>query len=220
LRGARWLSRGGLVALLAAASVGCGRIGYEWIDERPDGGGTPVIVDASDAGVFDAAWLDGPSLLTRRVFVSSATLASGDFGGNAGGDALCQSLADARGLGGAWKAWLSDASQTPDNRFAQAAVPYRLMDGSIVAADWVELTSGTLRHPVNLDENGAAVLGQVWTGTVRNGRAEGDHCTAWSTSAAATLGEAGLSTEVNYRWTAASLPPCNSAALHLYCFEQ
>src|SRR3989344_6490978 len=46
---------------------------------------------------------------SKRAFVTSATY-HGNLGGLAGGDAECQSLANAASLGGIWKAWLSDSS--------------------------------------------------------------------------------------------------------------
>ena len=71
-----------------------------------------------------------------------------------------------------------------------------------------------------MNETGATVRGQVWTGTVRNGRAEGDHCNGWASASATAQGGVGWSTETTYRWTAALLLSCSTPMLHLYCFEQ
>lgn len=183
-------------------------------------GGSSGVADPDADAPADARSIPSPS--SRRVFVSTVGLASGSLGGLAGGDAFCQSLADSRSLGGLWKAWLSDASNTPDNRFTHAAVPYRLTDGSIIANDWAELTNGTLQHAIDVDETGASIPAavEVWTGTVRSGRAEGDSCSGWTSALSTVRGEAGVSAGLNFRWTGGSLRLCDTPMLHLYCFEQ
>jgi len=271
-RSARWIARG-LAALSCAASLRCGRVGYEDVEPLPvvggpattggpatgpfdarddvrmvtgdsggaagaggeaevgpgdtgpgdalgDDGPIEVSIDAAGDAGGDVVPIDGPSPTVKRVFVSTTAMTSGAFGGNAGGDAICQSLSDGRRFGGTWKAWLSDASNTPGTRFTHASVPYRMIDGTVVANDWNELTSGTLRHAIDLDETGAQSFVEVWTGTVRNGRAEGDHCSAWSSGAATVRGEAGSSSATDFQWTAATLEACDVATAHLYCFEQ
>jgi Protein of unknown function (DUF1554) len=62
------------------------------------------------------------------VFVTSQGF-NGNLGGLAGADTKCQALADTAGLGGTYKAWLSDSTTDARNRLTQATVPYRLVDG-------------------------------------------------------------------------------------------
>ncbi|MCB1058064.1 MAG: hypothetical protein KDD11_21405, partial [Acidobacteria bacterium] len=57
------------------------------------------------------------------VFVTSVGH-DGNFGGLAGADAFCQSLADAVSLGGTFKAWLSDSTTSPADRFAHRSESY------------------------------------------------------------------------------------------------
>ena len=80
----------------------------------------------------------------KNVFVTSQSH-NGDFGGLTGADAFCQSLALTAGLSGTYKAWLSDTTGSPATRFAQASVPYRLVDGTTIANDWNDLTDGTIQ---------------------------------------------------------------------------
>ena len=96
---------------------------------------------------------------TKIVFVSSVTH-DANFGGLAGADAFCQGLADAAALPGTYMAWLSDDSGSPSSRFAQSSEAYVLVDGTVVAHDWADLTDGDLQHPINVSElNGAAPAG-------------------------------------------------------------
>src|SRR5207302_548222 len=96
-----------------------------------DGLTVDTRVDGNDAGSCAAG-------ACRRVFVTSATT-NGGFGGLDMGDLFCQSLADAGGLGGAFKAWLSDRATDAAARLSHATVPYRLVDGTLVANDWNDL---------------------------------------------------------------------------------
>jgi hypothetical protein len=176
-------------------------------------GGSPPVDAGSDAPV-------GPY---KRVFLSSTLTTSGNLGGIAAVDASCQSLADAQMLGGTWKAWLSDQMGSPATRFTQATIPYRLVDGTLVANDWTELTSGTLVHPIDHEETGALATGvtEVWTGTLPDGTYEGDSCKNWSNgSVNPFLAEVGTFDQADYRWTAVYLQFCDRGQLRIYCFEQ
>jgi hypothetical protein len=139
-----------------------------------------------------------------------------------GGDSICQSTADSRTFGGTWKAWLSSAFDTPANRFAQSNVPYRLLDGTTIANNWTDLTNGSLLHAIDIDETSLQLMAtvEVWTGTVRNGRAEGDHCNTWSSGLSTDQGAVGLSSSIDFRWTSAYVLTCDTPMLRLYCFEQ
>ncbi|MCA9876161.1 MAG: hypothetical protein KC442_00200, partial [Thermomicrobiales bacterium] len=99
------------------------------------------------------------------VFVSSDFFTGGEIGGLTGADAKCQSLADAAGLSGIFKAWLSDGNQSPDTRFSFFSGPWRLppnaVDGGdlppVVATDLEDLTTcgaTCLKHPINRTETG------------------------------------------------------------------
>ena len=160
----------------------------------------------------------------RRVFLTSSPMPNGGFGGLAGGDAACQSHADARGLGGVWMAWLSDATAEPATRFVHATVPYRLLDGTLVANDWNALISGTLSHAIDMLETGATVAPgagyEAWTGTTRTGRWISTDCTGWTNGTSSSTAEVGLVGMTDTTWTAGRAERCDRSDILLYCFEQ
>jgi len=160
----------------------------------------------------------------KRVFVSSQPSRSGaNLGGLTGADAFCQSMANTNQLGGTWKAWLSDPTTSASARLTHAAVPYVLLDGSTVAANWSALTSGTLAHTIDLSEDGTvhtAIL-EVWTATTSAGAYSGRSCSAWTSNApGSTTADVGLASETNGDWTNRYQQYCDRTNVHLYCFEQ
>jgi hypothetical protein len=169
----------------------------------------------------------------RRVFVTSQ-LTSGVLGGLAGGDALCQQLADQAGLGGTYFAWLSTNVESPSSRFSQSTQPYVLVDGTVVATDYADLIDGTLNVPINMTEVGGSqpptdpicsgATDWVHTGTSSNGMPSGTaNCIGWTDAAAP--GAWGKTTESNSSWSTSCSGGNAAAALcgmrgSLYCFEQ
>ena len=93
------------------------------------------------------------NLPERRVFISS-TLQTASMGGLSGADQICQGLADAAGLHGFYKAWLSDDEESPTTRFAQSNNQYMLVDDTVIANDWDDLVNG-INAPINRTESGA-----------------------------------------------------------------
>jgi hypothetical protein len=171
----------------------------------------------------------------KKVFVTSTTYKGGDLGGLAGADAKCQARAAAGGLTGTFRAWLSDATGSPFDRFKRDGGPYLLVTGSIVANNWSGLTSGTLRHAINVTELGtpaAAIMVAgcpapvVWTDTNSDGSLfeAALTCGDWtdSTVFAATWGTTASQSEWSQSCTTtANLPAVGCAALApIYCFEQ
>ncbi len=166
------------------------------------------------------------------VFVSSGFFTGSEIGGLAGADAKCQSLADAAGLSGTFKAWLSDSNQSPATRFPFITGPWRLqpnaVDGSnlppIVATDLEDLTTcgaTCLKSPINRTETGVILQGSVtvWTNTLANGTASTASCLDWTSSDIGVSGLFGDASQVDSKWTNTnSTFGCNSA-LSLYCFE-
>jgi hypothetical protein len=150
----------------------------------------------------------------RVLFVSSERV-SGDFGGVAGGDALCRQWAAAAGLSGDFVAWLADASSNPLVVLGVGGGPYALVDGTVVSDELFGAT--TLEAPPALDENGNAVVGFVWTGTSADGTPTSDNCANWS--ATVGVGDSGFSAALDAGWTAGGSSPCGVAS-HLYCVER
>jgi hypothetical protein len=161
----------------------------------------------------------------KRVFLSSTVMPNGAIGSPATNDARCQALADGRSLGGTWRAWVADVNSSPNTRFTKAAVPYRLLDGTMVAASYTALTSGALMHAIDMFETGATVPAgtsvEVWTGVTIAGGSALNNCGNWTNnSAGLPNGSVGISDRTNTMWTQAYSQFCDRTDNHLYCFEQ
>jgi hypothetical protein len=171
----------------------------------------------------------------KKVFVTSTTYKGGELGGLAGADAKCQARAAAAGLAGTFKAWLSDATGTPQDRFTQDGGPYLLVNGGTVANNWTGLTSGTLRHAINITElGGAPPTGSatdcqfpiVWTNTNPDGSLfdPGRTCGDWTDST--VFSTAWGTTASQSDWSAvcagtgvSGMPGCGALA-PIFCFQQ
>jgi hypothetical protein len=152
----------------------------------------------------------------KRAFVSS-TVVNGAFGGLAQADAICQAAANAVGLGGSYKAWLSDATASPATRFTRSLLPYALVDGTRIADNWADLVSGSLNNRLHLTETGVAYSDYVYTATTNNGTYFGGwDCNGWTTTAADA--RVGYSPDEN-QWSGVGTISCGEA-MRLYCFEQ
>src|SRR6185295_19108574 len=151
----------------------------------------------------------GPT--SRRVFVTSKTY-PGDFGGLTGADAECQKLATAAHLGGTWLAWLTDTTQGPGSRFTHSTVPYVLVGGGQIAADWTDLTDGMIAVATDHDETGTVIPAtdttKVWSGTLADAGPIGGNCAGWTTQN--TGGTWGTLTATDATWSFTSGNPCNS----------
>ena len=136
-----------------------------------------------------------------------------------GGDDHCQRLANAAGHQGRFLAWLSDDSTSPLTRFTQSDHPYRLIDGTVIADDFADLTDGQLAAPIALDEYGVADTNPAddpWTGTLTSGAAAADHCNGWTDSGNGLTGNPAATTSA---WTESLLKVCGQSH-RLYCFQQ
>lgn len=165
---------------------------------------------------------------SKCVFMTAATFAP-SFNGSFGADVRCQNAANvgSSGVQGrTFKAWVSDSASSPSTRFTQAAVPYKLLDGTTIASNWSDLTDGVLTAAIGLDEHGLPTAGPVWTntlpsGVVNNGSANPgtDSCATWSNPGApsAWIGTGGALT--NSTWTNSGQASCATTSA-LYCFEQ
>src|SRR5215211_4295256 len=136
-----------------------------------------------------------------RVFLSSIRY-DGNLGGLNGADAKCQDLANAAGLPGSYKAWLSDSTSSPSSRFVPSTGPYRLVTGTTIAANWTDLTDGPLLAPITVTETGGGFGSseRVWTHSLSNGNAGADpgaHCANWSTNGPGAEGKDGSATNID-----------------------
>jgi cysteine-rich repeat protein len=167
---------------------------------------------------------------SKNVF-AAGTLHDGNFGGLVGADAWCQQLADNAGLPGTYMAWLSDDGGSPSTRFTQSAEPYTLVDGTVVADNWADLTDGSLDHAIDLDENGVtppagytgicAYTSTVWSNTTPSGTLlnASQDCGGWTGTGGSAWGRW---TDVGTNWTQwCSGGLCTGAwVTSVYCFQQ
>jgi len=123
----------------------------EFIPLWTDAGLTNSIMSQSISGYY-------------TIFVTNDTY-TGDLGGLDGADAKCQALATEAGLDGTYKAWLSNETVNAEDRLTHGTSHYVLVDGTLVANNWADLTDGTLLHAINLDQKGNPRASFVWTGT-------------------------------------------------------
>lgn len=247
-RASRWLVAASTAPLLGclylASCGGDGAIATDARDATAGGDATlahPVVPDGArdvsagdahpSADAADAADACGTCAsgscsdggCDPAVFLSSReyTGAIGD-GGVIAADDECASLAKAAGVPGAFRAWLASADgASPASRFIKSSRPYRLLDGTLVAADFSAL-SKTLATSFGLTEQRTAVaFAYVWTAAERDGTpiAGGGDCSGWSTSDSAIVGGSGESDDVVEEWTKFEDIACSTKA-RLYCFEQ
>jgi hypothetical protein len=159
-------------------------------------------------------------IVMRRVFVTSMTYA-GDLGSLAAMDAACQTAATTASLGGTWQAWLAAPSDPTAMHFAHGTGPYVLVSGAQIAADWADLTDGTLGAPINHDENGNVITTAdpyVWTGGLADGVTMGATCDGWINLQ--TGGWYGSPLAADNHWSFQGGGPCSSGPRRLYCFER
>jgi hypothetical protein len=185
----------------------------------------------------------------KIVFVSSAKF-TGNLGGVAGADAKCKQLAEAAGLLGSYKAWLSDKTSSPAATFTRWNGQYVLVDGTEVASNWQGLTEDFHLAPINITETGQdAGESLVWTNTGASGgpgpcpcpakseeyegiierrpEVRDGSCQNWTSSNGDLYdGVAGNSSAQGHHWTTFILSPTGAQIadcdelLRLYCFQQ
>jgi cysteine-rich repeat protein len=170
-------------------------------------------------------------LESRIVFVTS-TMHTGNLGGLVGADAICNARAASANLSGIYKAWLStdQLNGTPATRFVQSTVPYRKVDGVLVANNWADLIDGTIASPIDKTElNGAPPVGNtscavgavtVWSATTISGTLSDPirTCTNWtSTSGGSNWGRAIASDSTWTNWCSGGICSWSSP---IYCFQQ
>lgn len=175
-----------------------------------------------------------------RVFVTSEKY-SGNLGGISGANNKCQARAQAAAnintltlrSGYIFKAWLSDNStNAKDNIHSTLDLPYRLLDGTLIANNMADLTDGTIyttdliRSKINLTELKSTIGDDyVWTKTLVNGTkvtAWDRDCLNWTTSASSSTdstGDTGKTDYVMRYWTYSQVSILCSNQARLYCFE-
>lgn len=161
----------------------------------------------------------------RLVFVTQESFIGEALEGALGGDTQCQILADEGDLHGTFMAWLSDSTTSPNDRFYKSALPYRLVDGTLVALNYDDLTDGTLANGIIRDQFGIEVLsgtGSAWTATDTTGNHSGEQdADDWGNEIGGSdsNGETGFIGAVDGTWTDGLLKG-KGTSHRLYCFQQ
>jgi hypothetical protein len=159
------------------------------------------------------------ALSLKTAFLSSVSV-NGNLGGVAGANALCNSLAATAGLGGTFKAWLSDGATSPSTTFTQSIGAYVRVDGVVIATNWTDLTDDALAASLNVDEFGTEKVTFAWTGTSGAGApGQFGNCLGWTSDSSSEWGQDGAPTLSGVAWTALGAATCHSL-LPIYCFEQ
>ena len=83
-----------------------------------------------------------------------------------GADAKCNELASAAFLPGIYKAGTA-SSDPPAARFFRSSGPYLLVDGTIIANDWDDLSDGSRRAPFIGNENVDPASAEVFDISIR-----------------------------------------------------
>ncbi len=154
----------------------------------------------------------------KKVFVSS-TGTDGALGGVTGGDAFCQQQADAAGLSGNYKAWLSDSTSNIVDRLVSDG-PWVRLDGVKIADDKSDLTDGRLFTSISLNESGNRnPAGIVFTGANASGMALASHCQNWTSNDPTESAIRGSDALADEDWSGDNISFACNNALALYCFE-
>jgi hypothetical protein len=136
-------------------------------------------------------------------------------------DEACTTGANRRGLGGAWKAWLSSSGVDAIDRIADVSPWYRLDQTTLLFETKEELTRGPRARIDPTDATCADVATcqfAFWSGTALTGRGTSDNCLDWTEYLGqhATVGRADVA---GSSWVAPDRLYCG-AYLALLCIEQ
>ena len=158
---------------------------------------------------------------SKRVFVTASAY-DGNLGGLAGADTKCTTAALGAGLGGSWKAWLSDTNTDALNRIADVGPWYFVDRTTRVFNNKANLATIPLT-PIIMTEQGnrlpTALTDEVWTGTFEGGLRSTANCFDWSSNTNGT-GHYGTAQYTNNWSNYASQAVKCSATLRMYCLEQ
>ena len=223
------IKKSGFVYLIVSLSIGfvmisCGGSG----DGGSGGGNQPPTYPSSYPNakiIFVTHTIDNGNL---RGWMPEC---SGRSTGLEAADCICQEHATRWGnLSGTYKAWLSDSTTSASSRLTHFNGPYVNRKGEQIAANWTELTNGTLQctDKMNYDESGEYMSTQfdlVWTGTDASGNIHPylKHCNNWTSGAPGYGGMCGGVTAPTSNfggcWTQWGWRDCDDHN-RLYCVEQ
>lgn len=197
--------------------IGCGNVESTPADAPAASNDAP---GASDAPPSDAPVTPDAPGVSHRIFITRASF-NGNLGGIAGADAKCQAVAEARGFGGLWRAFLSTT-----NVFARDRLPaigrFVRVTGEVVANSREDMLDGSLIVPVLYDETGLEITpNRAWTGSAANGTViAGNNCDDWTLGTTTTTpGLIGDATSASGQWINLQNSGCGGMQ-RLYCYEE
>lgn len=169
----------------------------------------------------DTSVTAGFKLIPPNYAFVTSTLHTGNLGGLAGADSICQNRANAASLPGTYRAYLSADTAPTTNAIARIenARGWIRTDGRPFLDQASDLTTYKIFYPLVLDENGTHV-GDVyaWTATGPNGlrASAGGTCTSWTVASS-------VSTAVGLPYSQANSFNLNATLActqshRLYCF--
>ncbi|HEY1959673.1 MAG TPA: hypothetical protein VGH28_28885 [Polyangiaceae bacterium] len=210
----------------ACAAAGQTNCSGACVDTQTDPKNCGVCGNACIDQNCKAGECDRVVFVTDVVYAASLTTGSDPF---TPADADCNTEAQAKQLPGKYKAWLAAGSVSPATRFTQSKAPYVLVDGTLVADDWTSLTSGTLKHAIDLTPQKITLspslpTRRVMTNVAPDGTTASppSDCTGWTTSDSSQP-VVGDPTATTADWTHLASPdPTWTCSLQyrLYCLEQ
>lgn len=177
---------------------------------------------ASEASMFDAG-CRGLEDCERVLFVTQNTK-TGNLGGATGADAFCTQEANtvgahARVRGREFVAWISVVEASAAERHKHGTKPYVRPDGTTVANNWTELTSGTIKTNLGIDQFGAGATGSIWTGSAANGSRNESNCVDFKSPAQIDIGAGGTLSATDSAWSLSASFACDSPH-RVLCIEK
>ncbi len=164
----------------------------------------------------------GACVGARRVFATSKTY-TGKLDGLLGADGQCQKRADTAGLGGTFKAYLTDKNTGLD-RLEHPNVSFVRLDGVVIANDWNDLTDGSLDAPLERDEFRQLAGFNAWAGVKEVNGPGIVTCENWTFEGGGCLenqkcGGGGVVANTDNLWDGFYIYDCDEL-FRLYCIEQ
>ena len=165
-----------------------------------------------------------PPLSYLRAFLTSQQFGNGNLGGLSGADQKCQTLADAANLHGTFKAWLGTDTVSPisPGRFNTKNLPYKKVDGTLIANNFADLVDDSILSPINVDEKGTSYAdGLVYSGTGGQGQigSQWPNCVNWTSSSISDQGNVGDVAHTDYYWIDWYQRAACDVSRPIYCFE-
>ena len=176
------------------------------------GGPCPVFSAGFESGSTGRWSATIPPPPPHRVFVSSKTF-SPDFANLALADLFCRYLASNAGLSGIWKALISGANQSVQDRVVVGGRVVN-MSGQTIAVNAEDFWDGTAINPPDLSELGQPPADTVaWVGNYQH------HCQNWTTIDPSVSGTQSMTTNTNAWLYGSSYGPCANKR-SLLCISQ